>query len=111
MIRPEIIKNIAEKIPQVNDLANAYEACCARNETVKNELTRLLLHLAPDVEPENDIVSVFWQVDNAVCGLLKESRPTQLAPDTCPYCRGKGEEPLNKVMVRCRFCAGTGKRG
>ena len=81
MIRPKIIKNIAEEIPQVNDLANAYEACCARNETVKNELTRLLLHLAPDVEPENDIVGVFWQVDNAVCGLLKESRPTPLALD------------------------------
>ena len=29
----------------------------------------------------------------------------------CPYCLGKGEEPLNKVLVRCRFCAGTGKRG
>lgn len=40
-----------------------------------------------------------------------ETRPTQLAPDACPYCLGKGEEPLNKVMVSCRFCAGTGKRG
>ena len=111
MIRPEIIKNIAQEIPQVNDLANAYEACCARNETVKNELIRLLLHIAPDVEPENDIVSVLWQVDNAVCGLLKESRPTQLAPDACPYCLGKGKEPANGVLVRCRFCTGTGKRG
>ncbi len=51
-----------------------------------------------------------------VCGLHDrlaqyEARPTPLAPDACPYCLGKGEEPANKVMVRCRFCAGTGKRG
>lgn len=37
-------------------------------------------------------------------------RLTPLAPDACPYCFGKGEELAKKVMVRCRFCAGTGKR-
>jgi hypothetical protein len=110
MIRPKIIKNIAEEIPQVNDLADAYEACCARNETVKNELTRMLSHLAPDVEPANDIVSVFWQVDNAVYSLLK-LRPTQLAPDACPYCLGSGKGKMNDVEVGCMFCAKTGKRG
>ena len=41
----------------------------------------------------------------------KQAAQQLLAPDACPYCLGKGEEPANKVMVRCRFCAGTGKRG
>lgn len=30
--------------------------------------------------------------------------------DNCPYCLGKGKEPLNNIMVKCRFCLGTGKR-
>jgi len=35
---------------------------------------------------------------------------TPLALDACPYCVGKGKEPANDVLVRCRFCGGTGKR-
>lgn len=79
-------------------------------EIVQTELTRLLSHIAPEVEPASDIVDVYWQVDNAVCGLLKEVRPTPLAPDACPYCLGSGKGKMNGVEVGCLFCAKTGKR-
>lgn len=35
---------------------------------------------------------------------------TPRALDDCPYCCGKGKEPASGILVRCRFCAGTGKR-
>ena len=36
--------------------------------------------------------------------------PPPLAPNACPYCEGKGKEPASGIMVRCRFCGGSGKR-
>ena len=50
---------------------------------------------------------------NAIIELLDSPEVgglTPLALDACPYCLGKGKEPANGVLVRCRFCAGTGKR-
>ena len=52
-----------------------------REGVLLTELTRLLLHIAPEVEPASDVIDVYWQVDNAVFGLLKERHLTQLAPD------------------------------
>ena len=81
----------------------------SKEEILLKELTLLLSHIAPEVEPASDVVDVYWQVDNAVCGLLKDRHVTKHAPNVCPYCLGKGKEPLNGVLVRCRFCSGTGK--
>ena len=52
-----------------------------REQILLKELTRLLLHIAPEVEPASDVVDVYWQVDNAVCGLLKERHLTPRALD------------------------------
>ncbi len=60
----------------------------------------------------SDIEKIFAAQDIIKTYLVLQARQAAeqtLAPDACPYCRGKGEEPLNKIMVRCRFCAGTGK--
>jgi len=83
----------------------------SKEEILLKELTRLLSHIAPEVEPASDVVDVYWQVDNAVCGLLKECHLTPLAPDACPYCLGSGKGKMNGVEVGCMFCAKTGKRG
>jgi len=77
-------------------------------ETVKDNMTRLLLHLAPDVEPENEIISIYWQLDNAVCGLIKQ--PEQIHPNACPYCKGTGKGKMNGVEVGCIMCRKTGKK-
>jgi len=53
----------------------------SKEEILLKELTRLLSHIAPEVEPASDVVDVYWQVDNAVCGLLKERHLTPRALD------------------------------
>jgi len=42
---------------------------------------------------------------------LPSRRPTQRAPDACPYCAGKGKfvNVIGKAL-RCNHCAGTGQR-
>ena len=79
-------------------------------EILRKELTRLLSHIAPEVEPASGVVDVYWQVDNAVCGLLKE-HPTPPSPDASHYCLGSGKGKINGVEVGCLFCAKTGKIG
>ena len=41
-------------------------------EFLKREMTRLLSHIAPGVLPEKNLSDLFWQIDNACCGMMRK---------------------------------------
>lgn len=45
-----------------------------KEDDLRKEMTRLLLGISPNVEPEKDITDLFWQLDNAVAGLKQKTR-------------------------------------
>ena len=51
-------------------------------EILLAEMTRLLSHIAPDVIPADGVIDLFWQIDNAVVGLVNALRPFAIE---CPF--------------------------
>ena len=43
-----------------------------------------------------------------VASIIRKWEPDTQKSNTCPYCI-KGKEKANGVLVRCRFCSGTGQ--
>ena len=40
---------------------------------------------------------------------IRTAPEKKLSEGTCPYCKGTGKEKANDILVRCRFCSGTGR--
>ena len=67
----DIIKSLKEDLWKSIRLTSRYRK---ENEKIAIELTRLLNNIAPACIPESDLEGVYWQVDNAVCGLLEKPK-------------------------------------
>lgn len=71
-------------------------------------ITVKILDLMNELERTHNNSRSRWVTLKALLEQQQAVEQPQFAPNTCPYCLGKGKESLNGVLVRCRFCSSCG---